>query len=496
MNGDERSPQSFSWARRWGAGLNLIITVIAVVAIIAMLNYLAIRHFQRFHWSRNTENRLSPRTLTVLGSLTNTVKVIVYFDSGPENALFPRVRGLLKEYQNASPRLQIQYVDYLRDVGSARLIKDQYKLESLSDKDLVIFESHGGKKVINGGELSDYDYSKLVSGETNEVYRTHFKGELLFTSAIFAVANERKPVAYFLLGNGEHSPIEGDALDGYGKFASILLNENNFELRPPLLLGGTNEVPANCSLLIVAGPTQPLDRTALDAIQHYLEQGGRMLIAFNSTTIRGQPTGLERLLARWGVEVGDNLIADVANSQNGGLDVIPVELGKHPIVNGLQNSRLQLLMPRSIRALRPLSRNEEVKVDELLFTGPDSVVRTNPRTSETDPSQKGSKSLAVVVEKSVPGLQRGSTRIVVLGDSMLWGNGLIANAANREFAAFTANWLVSQTLLLQDIPPRPIHNYKLTMTRAQLRSAQLILMVGLPGASLLAGFIVWSRRRH
>jgi ABC-2 type transport system permease protein len=495
MNGEERLPQSFSWARRWSAGLNLIITVAAVLSIVAMLNYLAIRHYKRFHLSKSTETRLSNRTLTVLGSLTNTVKVIVYFDSSAENSLFPRVRGLLKEYQNASPRLDIQYVDYLRDVGAARLIKEQYKLESITDKDVIIFDSHGGKKVVNAGELSDYDYSKLVAGETNEVYRTNFKGEMLFTSAIFAVANERRPLACFLLGNGEHSPAEGEAPDGYAKFASALVNENNFEVRP-LLLGGTNDVPANCSLLIVSGPTQPLDRTALDAIQRYLEQGGRMLVAFNSMTVRGRPTGLERLLGRWGVEVDDNIVYDPANSQNNGFDVIPVELGKHPIVNGLQNSRLQLLMPRSIRALRPLSRNDDVKVDELLFTGLETAVRINPRTSETDPSQKGPKSLAVVVEKSVPGLQRGSTRIVVIGDSMLWGNGLIANAANREFGAFAANWLVSQSLLLQDIPPRPIHNFKLTMTRAQLRSVQLVLLVGLPGAALLIGFVVWTRRRH
>jgi hypothetical protein len=102
----------------------------------------------------------------------------------------------------------------------------------------------------------------------------------------------------------------------------------------------------------------------------------------------------------------------------------------------------------------------------------------------------------VAVEKSVPGLQRGSTRIVVLGDSMLWGNGLIANAANREFAAFTANWLVNQSLLLQDIPRRPIHTYQLTMTRTQLHSVQLMLLLGLPGAVLLIGLFVWSRRRY
>src|SRR5687767_2505218 len=199
MNGDERTPESFSWARRWSAGLNLVITVLAVLALVAMVNYLAVRHYTRFHWSSETENELSKRTLTVLRFLTNDVKVIVYFDSGPDNALFPRVRGLLKEYQHASPRIQVQYVDYLRDVGAAKLVREQYKLDSINDNDLLIFESHGGKRVVNASELRDYDYSKLLSRETNEVYATHFKGELLFTSAIFSVANERKPVAYFLI---------------------------------------------------------------------------------------------------------------------------------------------------------------------------------------------------------------------------------------------------------------------------------------------------------
>jgi hypothetical protein len=490
MNGDDRTPQSFSWMRRWGAGLNLVITAAAVVALVAMCNYLVIRHYTRLHWNRNVEDRLSKRTLHVLASLTNTVKVIVYYDS--QEPLYPRVKGLLKEYQYASPRIEVQLVDYLRDAATARAIKQQYKLNTLNDKDLIIFESTGGKKVVSAGELSDYDYSDLVAGRTNEVYRTHFKGETFFTSAIFSVANDRKPVAYFLIGHDEHSP-EGADSDSYGKFTAMLVNENNFDVRR-LLLSGTNEIPPNCNLLIIAGPTQPLDRTVLDGIQRYLEQGGRLLIAFAGGTARGRTTGLEQLLRKWGVEVGDNTVVDSEHSTSGGFDVVPVELGKHPIVNALQNSQVQLYMPRSVRALRPAARADEIKVDELLFTGPSTVVYTTGNTP--DPALRGPKSLMAVVEKSVQGLQRGSTRLVVVGDSTLWNNQLLYSAGNDDLAAFAANWLVSQNILLSDIPRRAIHTYRLTMTQAQLRSVQLILMAGMPGAVLLIGLLVWWRRRH
>ena len=495
MHSDESNPPSFSLARRWSAVLNLVLSVAAVLALVVMFNYLAIRHYQRWHWNRATEAELSQRTRLVLATLTNTVKVTAYFDS--EDPLFPRVKGLLKEYQYASPKVQVQFVDYLRDNTAARKIKADYKLTAISEKNVVIFDMGGRVKVVSSGDLSDYDYSKALAGETNAIDRTHFKGEMAFTSAIFSVANERKPVAYYLLGNGEHLP-GGDGPDSYGKFLALLHDENNFILHP-LILGGTNEVPANCNLLIIAGPTQPLDVIELEKIQRHLDQGGRALINFNRNTVSpARRTGLERLLAKWGVEVGDNAIYDRENSiSSSGLDLVPANYGGHPIVNPLANTRIILSMPRSIRAAKANGgRNEELKVTELLFTGPRSVVEVNTRTHETDPSLTGSHPLMAVVEKSVPALQRGATRMVVLGDSSLWSNGLIEVDANRDFAAFAANWLVNQQVLLNDIPRRAIRHYQLNLTRSQLRSVQLVLLLGLPGGVLLLGTLVWLRRRH
>ena len=147
MIGDERreSP-SFSLARRWAAVLNLIITASAVAALVGMFNYLAIRHYTRFHWNLETGGELSKRTRTVLGSLTNQVKVIVYFDS--EDGLFPRVKALLKEYEFANPRVQVQFVDYLRDAGAASLVKSQYGLNSANDKNVIIFWCAGRKQIV------------------------------------------------------------------------------------------------------------------------------------------------------------------------------------------------------------------------------------------------------------------------------------------------------------------------------------------------------------
>ncbi len=494
MNDDHETRPSFSWVRRWSAGLNLIITIAAMVALVAMFNYLSIRHFKRFHWNRTTEADLSERTQQVLHSLTNTIKVTVYWDSKDE-MLFPRVKGLLKEYQFASPRIDVKYIDYTRDVAASEKAKQDYKLPA-GKKDVIIFESNGSWAMVNANELSDYDYSELLNGKGKEVYRTHFKGELLFTSKIYSVSTGRRTMAYYLVENGEHADVGDPSLDGYGKFFAMLRNENNFDVRP-LRIVGTNEIPTDCALLIIAGPITPLAPVELDRIQRYLEQGGRALIAFNRYTVASRrPTGLEKLLAKWGVEVGENIVIDKDNSLSAtGLEIIPADLGPHAIMNSLRGLRVVLSMPRTIRAKRD-GRAEDTRVDELLLTGPKSLVMVDVSRNEIDPTQTGSKSLMAVVEKSVPALQRGSTRIVVLGDSTVWGNNFLQNDANREFGAATANWLVSQSVLLSGIPPRALQNYKLMMTQSQLRSVQLVLMAGMPSVVLVMGLLVWLRRRH
>ena len=92
--------------------------------------------------------------------------------------------------------------------------------------------------------------------------------------------------------------------------------------------------------------------------------------------------------------------------------------------------------------------------------------------------------------------ERGSTRMVVVGDSLFLGNLQIDSAANRDFAAAAVNWLLERTQLLAGVGPRPITQYKIVMTQAQLHQAQWVLLGGLPGCVLVLGGLVWLRRRR
>ncbi len=500
MGNNGQAKPSFSLLRKWSIGLNVCLLILVVLSVVVMVNYLGRDYFLRVHCSARTRDSLSPLTLKFLQSLTNRIKIIIYYDR--DESLYSTVAALLKEYKDASPRIAVQTVDYLRDVGAAQKVKADYKLSSATDKDVIIFDCEGKKFIIvDGAGLAHY-VMEQVPDEKERLYRrraTEFLGETMFTGALLAVTNPKPLEAYLLQGHGEHpfassDPNSAVANFGYLKFATVL---KQYYIDPqPLSLVGSNTVPADCHLLVVAGPTQALPDVELEKIEQYLDQGGHLLVLFNFLSLdrdtRREKTGLDKVLAKWGVQVDANVIQDPENYVRDLNNLVVQDFNRqHPIVNPLVESRLCLYRPRSVGKLtsRPQAADAP-RVDELAFTG--------SKAYAADPRQPHRFPLIAAVQKGdIKGVltERGSTRIVVVGDSIFLANGPIDSVANRDFAGQAVNWLLNRTQLLRGLGPRPVVEYKLVMTRAQMQNARWILLAAMPGGVLLLGGLVWLRRR-
>jgi ABC-type uncharacterized transport system involved in gliding motility auxiliary subunit len=490
---------SFSAGRKWSLSLNVLVSTLAALALALMVNYASARHFyKRFQWSNNALARLSPLTERVLKSLTNEVKVIVYYDA--KAPLYDSVVALLKEYKTVCPKISVQIADYKRDPSAGELVKAAYKLSMLTDKDLVIFDCNGKPKFVDQSELSDVDLQPLISGQSREVKRTNFKGELLFTSAILNVTSARSLRAYFLEGHGEQSFESTEAQFGYSKFATVLQQNNIVPARLNLL--GTNEIPTDCNLLIIAGPSTSMGDAELARIDQYLSQGGRLLALFNFYGLN-KNAGLEKILASWGVAVGNDVVRDIRNSTAGsqGQDVITSAFSAHPIVKPLAKTRLHMIVPRSVMPAPSAAGADAPAVEPLVFTSPEGTIISDIRNRVPYPHATDlvtNVPLAVAVEKgSIKNVvaERGTTRMVVVGESIFLGNQMIDSAANRDFAQHAVNWLLDRSVLLS-IAPHPRKEFMLTMTEGQLAATQWILLAGMPGFVLLVGLAVWVRRRN
>jgi hypothetical protein len=495
MANDTPLRTSFSARQRLSHGFHLFLAVTALLAIVAMANFLGARHSQRHSWVADNSAQLSPLSIQVLKSLVNQVKITIFFD--PDETLHSQVTALLKEYARQSPKIALDSVDYVREPAKAELVRAQYRLPDQA-RDMVVFESGGRTKFVSQGELSDYDLSQLMSGKSQEVKRKSFNGERLFTSAIASVTDPRQRKAYFLFGYGEHDPSNLNGELGFGKFASFL-KQSNLDLAA-LPLRTTNEVPADCQLLVIAGPLKALDTSELDKLDKYLILGGRVLLLLNYRS-----PGFEHLLAKWGVDVGGNVIADEKNSRNDSF-VIVADYGNHPVVKplGQANVPLALVMPRSIGKKSSGSQNADApQVIELVKSSTEAQAVTDIRGGIARPNpgvdQRGEFPLIAAVEKGsikAVNLDRGATRMIVAGDSRFLGNQMIDQAANRDFAWHAVNWLLDRSQLLGSIGPRPVKEYRFSMTARQMTTVRWILLAGVPGGVFIFGLLVWYRRQH
>ncbi len=497
MSPDAPQPSSFSPWRRLGIGFNVALSAVLLLAVVLMVNYLAARHFRRLEWVGHARFSLSPQTKRVLEALTNQVRVSVLFDR--EAPLFGYVSGLLKQYAYACPKVSVEAVDYTRNPDRARLLIEKYQLPPTAG-DQVVFDLDGRTNVVAASEMSVYDWSGVLKGE-KEVHRIGFKGEALFTAALASLLEGRAPVAYFLQGHGEHNPAGTEGVDGYASFTRLLQHKN---IAPKVLsLVGEAAIPADCQLLIVAGPKDPLEPAEVEKIGKYLEGGGRLL-ALLSYNYRANYhlSGLERLLINWGVLVGENLVVDRSHSTQAGTDLVCTNFSPHPVVRPLYGRAIHLFLASSVSPLPGAGSPDAARAQTLVATSPEGFTASE-RTGDAlrfNPTRdvRGVIPLIVAVEKgSMQGVSadRLSTRLIVAGDSIFLCNQAIEGSANLEFASLAVNWLLDRPQYLAGISPRPVREYHLTLTQGELVRVRWILLVGLPGAVLLVGLLVWVRRR-
>ena len=491
MADETQLPPSFSPGRKWRAGFSVVIGLLALLAVVVMANYISRNYFfHRSFLSSQTRIQLSGQTLGLLKSLTNDVKITLYYDK--EDSMFTTIAALVDEYRLASPRISVEAVDYTRDAVAAQKIKAKYTLDAPTDKDLVIFDCAGRVKKVIGDALTEHTLEQVPNPKEREFRRrpVAFKGEMIFTAVILAVNSPEPLNAYYLVGHGEHPANDEADETGYSKFISLVMQ--NYLRIQALTLLGTNTVPDDCNALIIAAPKTAIPEIELAKIQQYLESGGRVLALFNCLTV-DKELGLEKLLAKWGVNVSHHTLTDNPNSIRG-QDIVIGSFSKHPVVNPLLQSSLHVILPRVVSRLESTATAADApKVVELAFTSTNAVINELPDAPPTV------HPIAVAVEKGgVPGVatERGTTRIIVVGDSLFLGNQMIDSAANRDFANYALNWLLDRTELLEGLGPRPVNVYKLVMTQSQMQSAKLILLGGLPGAVLLVGALVWLRRRN
>ncbi|HEV2691336.1 MAG TPA: GldG family protein [Verrucomicrobiae bacterium] len=506
MSTAPKSRTSFSPASRWKIGLDVAVRTVLVLAVAVMVNFLGAKFYHRFYLDRQMRVELSSRTLTVLRSLTNHVDVTLYYDTHDPENFYPDIVELLNAYRDVNKNISLRTVDYERDAGAALKVKEQYGLpgsvatpNAPPAKDLIIFASGERHNVIPGEAIVQFIKQPIAANDPSFDPKekrmqfmkrpVSFNGEVMFTSKLLALSHAQPLKAYYLKGHGEPS-LENTDDGGYQKFA-LQLAQNDIGLQN-LELSGVSDVPTDCSLLIIAAPGGAIYEPDLQKIDRYLTEGGKLMALFSGVSLR-QPTGLEALLRRWGVNVLTDYVSDPTSSSGSDQVVIVHNFNEKTFVNPLSELELEMVMPRPVVGTGPTTTPAGAPQVDALVSSSDASTLANNRAA----GPRSYPLITTVEQKPVAGVTvpRGNMRILVAGDWMFLDNQLIGGAANRDFLNYAANWLCDREQLLNGIGPRPVTEFRLTLSQHQMKQLRWLLLGALPGGVLILGWLVWLVRR-
>jgi ABC-type uncharacterized transport system involved in gliding motility auxiliary subunit len=470
-------------------GSNAVVLSIAAVGIVVLLNVLAARYYRRFDVTQARLHSLSPQSLQVLRELDGDIEIVGFYPNGQDQAAFER---WLDEYRTHTDRLRYRTIDPIRQPGETELLG---------------WDAYGPGLLVRRDDQSQ---------------QVFFPDEQDITSALLKVSRESPKVVYFLGGHNERSPTDYEA-GGYGDVAA-LLEANNYQVRS-LNLAVNESVPADAALLVLAGPRTPLLLEEERRIQEYLLAGGKALILVDpalrdragSTADTLHPTGINDLLEPWQVRFGDETVIDPQQSLGGDPRTPALtEYGFHQITKDLANTLIALPLAAPIQlpdAPAPGAPTSGALYTALATTSEQSWgeldARSEPLQYDEGTDLSGPLVVMAAVEgpvlsqvegpvlSQVEGTMGPTTRLVLIGDSDLARNDVLAQIPNGQFLLLNAvNWLAEEEALIAIGPKTGPQQQSIRLSRLQEGAVCLGTLVLIPAAIALAGLIVWSRRRR
>jgi ABC-type uncharacterized transport system involved in gliding motility auxiliary subunit len=441
-------------------GANTSVLAIAVIAILAVANFVGYRHHKRFDLTTEKLFTLSDQTRQIVSGLQKDVNV-VRFAKTPE----PAFDDLMAEYKSVSPHFKYQTIDPQK---SPEIAQDYGA-------------THMGDVFIGAGERK----SHIESGARGEV------AEQDVTGAIIKITTDKLKTVCFVTGHGERS-ISDDSQEGYSQAGAGLKKENYLTKTVNLIT--ESGVPADCSVLVVAGPKEPYYPQETAWLGKFLDAAGDAFIMVDPTT----DPKLDELFQSWNVVVGNNVVIDASGMGQviGAGPTIPIvaDFGESPITKGFARSATFFPMARTASIAdksKTISEMVELlKTSDRSFTIP-GLPKGNKVTFDPKTDIRGPLSLGVSGNRKVG---EKNARLVVIGNSQFAMNPYITQLRNGDLFYNAIDWLAADENLIS-IRPKPATNRQVNLSEAQASALKWLDLFLLPGLVILAGIMIWWKRR-
>lgn len=501
-----------SASSRYGTySLSLAAVVIAIAVVVNLVASQLPENWKNVDISDNRLYEISDVSKEMLEKLDQkvTLRVIAELDSVDD-----RIQTFVKKYAALSKRIDVEWTD---SVLHPSVLKE-YDTEG--DVIVVSCEETGKSTTIPFSSIIEYDqYSYYMTGQMSE---TSFDGEGQLTSAVNYVTSDTVKKIYRTSGHGEGT---------FSISVTDLFSRNNLETEE-INLSMNPEIPSDCDLLFLYGPTSDITDDEKELILNYLADGGKVYLILGDTT--SDTPNLNAVMERYGLKKADGYIADMQRNYQGNYYAIfpQLTLGGD-LGTGISNEMVLLVNSLGIEELD--TDSEALTVSPFMQTSSDAyAVTENDETQgqyilgavateevsaaknadaesgeDTEENEVANSSVGaegsaatenskttegnVDVEGSTEGTREA--RLTVLASTSMINSEITDQLTTLDNLTLFVN---SVTENFDDVENLAIEAKSLSVeqnTPMHAGGISLVVIFVIPLAVLIFGFVVWMRRR-
>ncbi len=442
-------------------GSNAAIMLLAFVGILLVINIFVLQNPGKpLDFTEDKQNSLASVTLDTLNALPSQVQATAFFTSQTPS---DTARKLLENYKtNSNGKFSYSFVD-----------PDQNPLAA----------TQAG--ITGDGKIY------LQMGDRHEIVAVADEQDL--TSGLVRLMNPGQKVIYFLTGHGERD-ISTAGNTAYTA-AKAALEAKNYTVES-LNLIATNKIPTDATVIVVAGPTQPITAAEQTLLQDYVSKGGALVVMEEPSPLTQFGTSPDPLATylegTWGISFDNDIVIDTNTSQP--LYAVAASYGNHPITEKLQglvsffpSARSLTIASSTTNPPTPLVATASSAWGETDF----SALQTNGQVAFNAATDfAGPLTLAVAVTDATT-----NSHVVVFGDSDFASDAFFSQYANGDMFINAIDWAAGQEQLINLNTPTAITRTLILPSSFWLLVMAISFLLILPGLVIAGGVVSWLVRR-
>lgn len=472
-------------------GLATIVTVLFLAAVV-IVNMIVGVLSQKFPLSADlTEKQsfaLTDDSINFVKALTKNVDIYILNEENSFIAngdYYVQADNVIKQYAQHSDKVSVQYINTTKNPTFLSSFTSANEKPAAND---IIVKCGDKHRIISSSDLFDTktSYDNYYQQQTSI---TSSKAEQTVTSALLNVTSDTQVKVSVLTGYDEQDATS----------FTDLLKKNNYEVTEQALT--TEEIDPEAKIAVIFAPGRDYDESGLKKLDTFLSNGeqlGKTVLYIASPEQTDMPN-LNTFLQKWSIAVEDGLVVEsstgklASNNPYYGL----AEYVDETYSKAIKNTKISVFMPYS----KPLKVLNTDRVKTLLqYSATSGICPSNADENWKLTTDKITGPIPVAVV-STQTKYKGTTpmisNVAVVGTYLAMDSSVLSQTSVNNSAYFINmfNTLAEREDTIT-IESKTIGGEELGITAAQANSLGITFTVVIPVLVLLAGLVIWIRRRN